>query len=176
MCNKDLLEDRFMDNARLEQVMQNERNRQYWVKPVGEPGTQPRDNETFHEERIIIEFPRRPSGVKIGDILLIHRNGVSQVVYIAECISVPRQTTPDQIEREPWRENYPWYVEVQNLTPEYGSVWNLHDLKTRGLSEEYNSSNPDTIPILNGSYLRGHDKLKVKRPFAEFVMRRIAEL
>lgn len=164
-----------MDNVRLEQMLRDGRNRTFWFKPVGIPGTHSVEGETFHLETVRIDFAKEPTAIEIGDVLFVYRIGVSKLLYIAECLTEPQQATPAEIEREDWRERWNWYIEARNLSPEYGAVWNTHNLKPFRLAAEYNAGEPASPQNLNGIKF-GSDKLRVVRPFAEFVVGHVAAL
>ena len=164
-----------MDNALLEQLLHDGRSRSFWFKPIGIPGTLPGERETFGEERVRIDFAKEPSAVEIDDVLFVYRIGVSKLLYIAECLTPPHEATPAEIEREEWRGRWRWYLGARNLTPEYGSVWSRHNLKPFRLADEYNANDPVLPQSLNGIKL-GLGKLRVVRPFAQFVMDKVAGL
>lgn len=164
-----------MDNARLEQIMRDGRGRTFWFKPVGIPGTLPTGEELFDRDIVDIQFTREPIAVAIGDVLLVYRIGVSKLLYVAECRTPPREATLAEIDREEWRGRWRWRFEAQNLTPEFGRVWSQHNLKPFRLADQYNAGGPELPQNLNG--LRyGSDKLRLMRPFAEFVIDKVARL
>lgn len=164
-----------MDNSRLENMLHDGRSRTFWFKPVGIPGTVPTAGESFHQERLRIDFAKEPAGIETDDVLFVYRIGVSKLLYIAECLTAPQQATPAEIEREDWRARWRWYIEAQNLSPEYGAVWSRQNLKPFRMAAEYTAIDPGAPQSLNGLKY-GSDKLRIVRPFAEFVVRQVIAL
>jgi hypothetical protein len=164
-----------MDNACLEQLMRDNRACTFWVKPYGLPSSRATGNETYDAERLRVDFAVRPSGVELGDVLFVYRTGNCKLLYIGECVSELQEATAGEIAQNPNRGRWPWYVEVRNLTRDYGCVWDNHDLNPFRLVEEYNALNQPEPVSLNG-LMFGKDKLRVPRPFADFLIARIAAL
>jgi hypothetical protein len=164
-----------VDNARLEPVLTDGRDRTFWVKPVGLPGSHAAGYECYDADPLRVDFAVRPVAVSIGDVFLAYRIGNSQLIYVAECVSGFQEATPDEIAEHPNRERWRWYMEARNLTPEFGCVWSSHDLRPFDLVAEYNALNPATPESIEGLKF-GSDKLRVSRSFAEFVIGRIVAL
>jgi hypothetical protein len=169
------VEGNVVDNTRLEQVLTDGRNRTFWVKPYGLPGSHATGHECFDADRLRIDFSLRPRAVSVGDVLLVYRIGDSQLIYVAECRSSFQEATPDEIAQNPNFGRWRWHVEGRNLTPEFGREWASHDLRPFRLVEEYNVLHPAEPENLDG-LMFGRDKLRVSRAFAEFVSNRIMTL
>jgi len=164
-----------MDNASLTRLLSDDRVREYWLKPTGNPERPPEVHTVFNQARVRVEFRERPRSVRIGDILILYRIGVSMITCVTECLTAPVYVTQEELQTEPWRERWPWSVETRNLTPEYGSVWNEYDLQPFPLVREYNQLHPEEPQGL-GALQFSKDKVKIRRRFAEFIMQRIIQL
>lgn len=164
-----------MDKITLDRMLQNSDHRQFWIKPIGDPDKVSNELSIFASDPIRIDFAKQPKGVECGDILLVYRIGISKFVYVAECISAPKQATSAEIEYEPWRERWCWSVTGHNLTPDYGTQWARHSLKPFELSKQYNELHPSS-PQRLGALQFSSDKLRVSHHFAEFVIRKIIVL
>ena len=164
-----------MDDAALTELLRDERERQFWLKPTGDPARQPGTDLVFCEPSVPVEFVKEPTEVRIGDALLLYRIKVSKLTCISVCESKPRKFTQQELEQEPWRERWPWFITVKNLTPEYGRVWNEFGLQPFPLVRAYNALHPNGRQRL-GALQFGKDRLKITRSFAEFLIRRILAL
>lgn len=164
-----------MDNGSLNQLLEDGRKRQFWLKPVGDPERPPSAQTPFSNKNVVIDFARPPHAVEIGDILIVSVVGLSKVVYVAECTSTPREATEADIQREAWRQRWCWSVDGTNLTPNYGGVWSRYNLKPFALVSEYNELSPDDQQSI-GTLKFGNDKARVSRELAEFVVRKIMQL
>lgn len=164
-----------MDNERLEPILTDGSNRTFWLKPVGLPGSRADGQEYWDADPLRVDFAVRPVAVEVGDVLLAFRIGDSQLIYIAECVAGMREATLEEIERSTNRARWRWYIEARNLTREFGRLWQQYDLRPFQLVAEYNALHTAEPENINGLAF-GRDKLRVSRPFAEFVIRMIAGL
>src|SRR5215213_2473423 len=131
-----------MDNAALNNLL-NTSGKQYWIKPWGHPNRGPEEEQqSFGDQPITIGFSRQPNGVRLGDILLVHRIKVSKLMFVAETIASPIRATEEQMRVNPLYERWPWNIETRILTPTYGSQWSRYSLKTFALAREYNDLYP----------------------------------
>jgi|LakMenEpi03Aug12_release.lakeMendotaPanAssembly.Ray.scaffolds.fasta_scaffold807383_2 hypothetical protein len=161
-----------MDKLTLEPILLSRSNRQFWIKPIGDPGKAPDLLSVYKTDRIRVDFAKSPNGIEIGDILLVYKIGVSKFVYCAECLDEPREATSAEKVREPWRERWGWSITAHNLTPQYGAKWSQYNLKPFHLVEQFNKLHPDKRQTL-GSLKFGSDKLKISSLFAQFVIQKI---
>lgn len=165
-----------MDNANLNDLLLNSGERQFWLKPWGNPDRLPEEEEQFFtSSKLTIGFSKQPNAVEIGDILVLHRIKVSKIMLIAEVVSSVHHATDEEKKKNPLLERWAWSVEAKNLTPEYGAQWFEHSLKTFALADEYNKSNSgDKVKL--GSIQFGNDKLRIPEEFAKFVVKEIQRL
>jgi hypothetical protein len=164
-----------MDNEALEQVLVDAGKRQSWIVLWGIPEHSPdQDQQVFDGPIYDHGFPRNPKGLKIGDILFVHRIRVSKIMYVGEVISLPRKSSAQEIESEPWREKWSWSVATKNLTPEYGSKWRKRGEKTFDLSKRYNELHPNEPVKISAIMFGTH--VRIPRAFAEFLIGNITVL
>jgi hypothetical protein len=164
-----------MDDAELNAVLLDADERQFWIVLWGDPDHSPEeDDQVFNLEHYDQGFPRSPVTMSVGDILIVHRIHVSKVIFVAETIELPRESTPEEAKKDWWRVRWQWSVATRNLTPKYGAYWKRHSVKPFDLARAYNKLNPGdkvTLGVLNhGSCVR------VSESFALFVLNEIIKL
>lgn len=165
-----------MDNTNLNELLLDSSEKQFWLKPWGNPDRLPEEEEQFFtSSTLTIGFSKQPNAVEIGDILIVHRIKVSKIMLIAEVISSVHHATDEEKRKNPLLERWAWSVEAKNLTPDYGAQWFEHSLKTFALAEEFKKLNPEEKFTL-GSINFGNDKLRVPRSFGEYVVKEIQRL
>ncbi|MCW5959817.1 MAG: hypothetical protein KIS76_06605 [Pyrinomonadaceae bacterium] len=164
-----------MDNANLNDLILNSDDRQFWLKPWGNPDRAPDEEEQFFtSSKLTIGFSKQPNAVEIGDILIVHRIKISKIMLVAEVISSVHHATDEKKKKNPLLNRWAWSVEAKNLTPEYGAQWFEHSLKTFALANEYNKNSPDKVKL--GSIQFGNDKLRIPEEFGKFVIKEIQRL
>lgn len=161
-----------MDNETIMKVLIDNQKRTYWIKPIGIPGDEPDLRAVYTQPQQTVEFSSKPDSIRLGDILIVYRIGVSKVIFLGECITEARPVTPQEISRQPWKSRWPWTVELRNISPSYGKVWSRMNLKPFSLAEDYSLLNPEDKLNL-GSLQFGSDKLAVSTGFGEYVLRKI---
>lgn len=165
-----------MDNKNLNDLLLNSNGRQFWIKPIGDPERSPdEEKQIFDDSTVHIDFSKQPSGVNVGDILIVYRIKVSKLMFVAEVVSSPHQATADDIRKYAWKERWNWSIESRNLTPTFGAQWFDYSLKPFTLAEEFNNLNPQEKVNL-GSLKFGSDKLHVSENFGKFLIKEIQRL
>jgi hypothetical protein len=167
-----------LDNVRLDQLLRDDRTRRFWLKPIGRPGVPLLENEeaSWTENEIEIRFVHETSGIADGDILIAWRTGVSKLIYVAERLPQSQWTTPEESNTPEVLAQYPYLFKARNLTPEYGGAWNCFELHPFPLARHYNEHLPADEQVRLGALQHGSDRLCIPRPFAEFLIGRIAGL
>jgi hypothetical protein len=112
--------------------------------------------------------------VAVGAIIIAYRVRIRKLIYVARRLPV-EQWGPAEVRSEYSRRRWPYFIKAQNLTPQYGGVWNKYELQPFALAKEYKRSHPDQ-PAHLGSIMHGNDKTEIPRAFAEYLIRRIREL
>jgi hypothetical protein len=167
-----------LDNTSLDRLLAEAADRQFWLKPIGPPKDHPDyhapEHGTWTEREIEIHFNRSPARVAVGAILIAYRVRIQKIIYVAERLPLAEWSL-ERTRSEYSRRRWPYYIKARNLTPEYGAVWDRHNLQPFPLAREYSESHPGE-PVRLGSILRGNDKVAIPRAFAEVLIRLIRDL
>lgn len=112
-------------------------------------------------------FAKRPKAIHKDDILISYAVGRKNIV------SAFRVLSNQPIKRE--ADRWPWYVEVENITPHYGKCWfekHLHitNIKNTYLGLTNNSPITNKGGITYGSLSRGGDKLCLDKDYALYIL------
>lgn len=157
----------------------------YWLKPIGYTDSPIKEGELFDSTNVglgNLNFSkRRPSGIKINDILIIYGVGSTKILSIYRVTSTAQHVTDEEIEEVKWYKRWPWYVTGENLTPIYGGIWWNHNLRIGELASEYLISKPDmTLTKVGGKTLGAfnyhNDKLNLSLGFAKFLITKVIEI
>ena len=152
---------------------------QFWLKPIGVTDNPVTEDRLFDKLDDELNFSKlRPNGVKPNDILIAYGVGTSKILSIYRVTSFPIGATLEEIDEEDWLERWPWYVQAQNLTPNFGSTWAIHNLWINSLKDAFLKTNPDeAITAVGGQTLGalnyGKDKLKLSPGFAKFIIDKV---
>ena len=164
-----------MDNDALNGIL-NTSGKQFWLKPWGHPERSPdEEQQSFDSPSITTGFTEQPSGVNVGDILIVHRIKVSKLIFVAETVASPVKSTEEQIRANPDYERWLWNIDSRILTPTYGAQWDRFSLKTFSLAREYNDLYPQDKVNL-GRIQFGGDKPRISDGFAKFLIKEIMRL
>jgi serine/threonine protein kinase len=145
-------------------------SRQSWIVLLGVPEIRTEDTEIFDQPQYDHGFPIRP-GIQPGDILFVHRIGISKIAYVGEVLALPRKSTESEIQAEPWRARWAWSVSTKNLTPEFGGHWREQSAGTFQLAKRYNELNPENQVKISALKFGRH--VKIPMPFAEFLIKEL---
>lgn len=156
-------------------------NINFWFKPIGVSDNPVSENRLFNQLKDNLHFSKqRPNGVKPNDILIAYGVGSTKILSVYKVTSFPIRVTQEEInvEGDDWLQRWPWYVEAENLTPNFGRTWASHNLYKNILLEEYLTTFPDNaVTAVGGKSLGalnfGKDKLKLASGFAKFIIDKI---
>jgi len=164
-----------MDNETLNDVIRDADARQFWIVLWGDPEHSPdEDSQVFNEPAYDQGFAVNPTAIKIGDVLFVHRIHVSNIIFVAETVALPRKSQEDERMEELWRKRWQWSVETKNLTPTYGAYWKRYSLKSFDLAKEYNKVNPQDH--VNLGRLKRGSYVSISEDFAKFLLNEIIRL
>lgn len=166
-----------MDNQSLNELLQDKRERQFWLKPVGLRGIPLLNNkEVFPESEVEIRFVDKVTNIDDGDVLIVYRVGAAKLMYVAERLPRSQWTTPeDPTLTEEIRVRYPHFIKARNLTPEYGVWWSEFNLKPFTLAKRWNLLHLDE-PARLGAINWSKDRAPIPRWFAEALTQRIRDI
>lgn len=142
-------------------------DKKYFIKPVGSREAHYRTEDRFDEGISDHYFSKKyPQAVRVGDILICYAVGTTKLLGYFEVKSAPEAVDPEDNPRWPWR------VKALNLSPNYSANWTQYDNTISSIQRNFSLGSPITEVggySLNG--LRyGHDRIQLKRDFANFVI------
>ncbi len=155
---------------------------EFWLKPIGFTKNPVPEDRPFNSLVQELNFSKlRPNGVKPNDILIAYGVGTTKILSVYRVTSFPQMATPEEIEEDNWLERWPWYVDAENLTPNFGATWASHNLWINSLKDEFLVVNPDiAITAIGGQTLGalnyGKDKLKLSPNFAKFIIDKVVTI
>lgn len=142
-------------------------DKRYFIKPVGV------SEEPFPEHRKLsiglqeLHFSKRkPTAVRVGDILICYAVGTTKLLGYFEVIEGPYYL-------EGKSSRWPWEVKGRNLCPAYSEKWNTFNNTISSIQASYNFVAPVTKNNkgnnLNG-LMFGLDKIQLTEEFANHVI------
>ena len=166
-----------MDNNRLEELLNDGRERQFWLKPVGPPQDHPdwgvECDRRWIENQIEIHFHKNPVRIAVGAVLIAYRVRYSTLIFVAQRLPVS-EWSHEEVRSEYWRDRFPHHIKARNLTPEFGMAWKRFDIRPFPLAKAGNELHPED-PACLGAIQRGCDRATIPRWFAESLIRRIRD-
>lgn len=164
-----------MDNTALDMVLAESSKTQFWIVLWGDPEISlDEDTQVFTEPAYAQGFAVYPAGIKIGDILFVHRIHASKIIFVAETIGPPRSGTKEESIKESWRQRWPWSIETKNLTPTYGAYWKRYAVNPFDLAKEYNKVNPEDK--VNLGRMKFGAYVSISEGFAKLLLNEIIRL
>jgi hypothetical protein len=155
----------------------------YWLKALGWPDVEQYNGLILNQDILRIDFPTGAGnpGMEIGDISIVFGIGVTNILYVARITGAPYQANPDEIANEPWRNDYIWSVDGNNLFPNFGLNWRNHAVNPFSLVDDFHNIFPETPVTLQGNMglgaiNRGNDRIRLTPEFGLFVIGNINTL
>lgn len=142
----------------------------YWLKPIGTNEEHISWDLVFDKVDLDLHFSkRRPSGIKVNDILIAYAVGHKNILSIYRV----KSDVKTDINNDRW----PHYVVGENLTPYYGQSWNTQNITITNQRETVLKQKLFNItPSGNNSYgtfMRGADKLRLTKEFGEYLINKV---
>ena len=157
---------------------------QYFLKPVGvtESPILLEDQRDFSKLFQNLHFSKRkPKGVRKGDILITVAVTAGSLLSYFKVTGGLQEVTASEIQRDPWKERWPWYMEGKNQTTKFGAHWWIHDIQRKDVFNEFLELYPG-VPVTSaggfslGSLNYGSDKVKITKEFGDFLISKIEEI
>ena len=147
----------------------------FFIKPIGVQDNPVEIGRDFSSPAQKLYFSRRrPVAVCPGDILICYGVGPTKLLSYFKVLSEPnlRDDEPDS--------RWPWFVEGENLSTDFGAKWWFFDYTLSSLQNEFKTNCPDKhITYKGGDTLGalnfGADKIRLTQEFAEFLIRKIKQ-
>ena len=144
-----------------------------FIKPIGSTDEPIYDGD-YSKEKEQYFSKKRPKAVRNGDYLISYGVGSRKIISIFKVISkAPIYSGNDD-------ERWPWYVEVDNVTPKLGSRWFNKNLYIMDIANEYvemfglnlTNNGGDTL----GALQWGVDKIQLDHNFGTHLMELILNI
>ena len=143
-----------------------------FLKPIGSIDDKIFEGDYSLEDEMYFS-KRRPSSVRINDLLICYAVGSTKLISVFKVQSDPINTNkPD--------DRWPWYVKAVNLSPNYGKIWFSTENSLGFLSSVFLKANPEDCLTYNegktlGALNFGADKIRLSENFARYLIKRIEE-
>lgn len=146
----------------------------FFIKPIGVQDAPVEIGRDFSNLIQQIYFAKRPVAVCSGDILICYGVGTTKLLSYFKVLSEPNHRDDGQDIR------WPWFVEGENLSTNFGARWWFFDYTLASLQNEFRINYPDRrITYIGGDTLGalnfGADKIRLTKEFANFLIRKIEE-
>jgi len=159
----------------------NNSNPQYFLKPIGHKDSpvklsDKRDFSTLHQN---LHFSKKkPKGVCKGDIIITTAIGPGSLLSYFKVTGGIELVTEAEINKEPWKERWPYFIEGRNNSVNFGKKWWEHNLRRQDLLKEFIKLYPGVPVTSAGGYTlntinRGNDKVRITKEFGEFLIKKI---
>ncbi len=153
----------------------------YFLKPIGtqeEPVLleEQRDFSDLHQN---LHFSKKkPKGVSKEDIVITAGVGSGALLSYFKVTGSLFHVTDEEIRQEAWKERWPWYMEGQNRSCDFGGSWWEHHIKRNDALEEFRQLYPQTPVTKSGNFTLGtlnfgNDKVQITKEFGEFLINKI---
>ncbi|TOF96706.1 hypothetical protein, partial [Vibrio parahaemolyticus] len=153
----------------------------YFLKPIGTQEDpvlleEQRDFSDLHQN---LHFSKKkPKGVSKGDIVITAGVGSGSLLSYFKVTGSLFHVTDEEIKQEAWKERWPWYMEGQNHSCDFGGSWWEHDIKRNTVLEEFRQLYPKTPVTKSGNFNLGtlnfgNDKVQITKEFGEFLISKI---
>lgn len=138
-----------------------------FIKPIGSADEPIYDGDYSKEEEQYFS-KKRPKAVRNGDYLISYGVGSRKIISVFKVVSKEPIYSGNDDER------WPWYVEVDNVTPKLGSQWFNKDLYIMDIANEYVEMYGLNLTNNGGNTLGalrwGVDKIQLDHNFGTYLM------
>lgn len=151
-----------------------------WLKPSGwsRDPVRPGDNH-YAQPQVELDFSRkRPSGVRIGDLVIVYGVGDRRLMGLFEVTGPPVMASDEEKAAIQWKPRWPWHIPARNVALAYSKAWSTFDLHVGTLRDEYRMTRPNSAVTYAGNpglgtLNRGNDKVRLHPDFARFLVDRL---
>jgi HKD family nuclease len=136
----------------------------YFIKPVGSSDRPFETTRKLNSDFEKMHFSRRPTPVRIGDILICNGVGTTKLLGYFEVISEPYIWDSTS--------QWSWELEVKNLCPEYSESWNTFNNTIGSIVASYDHVHPVTNVggCTLGALQFGRGRIQLTEEFAKHVI------
>jgi len=146
-------------------------NKRYFLKPVGYMESPFPENEKLDSDIAALHFSKRkPSAVRVGDVLICYAVGSAKLLGYFEVITEPAYSGNDD-------DRWPWRVQAKNCCPAYSENWMSFDNRLSTVKDKYIAEAPITYNggKTLGALNFGADKIRLTEQFADHLIRIIEQ-
>lgn len=113
----------------------------YWFKPIGtqENNALESSNQGYRYE-VHFQKEQRPSGIQIGDILILYAVGHKCLISYCEVISRVFESPQAEQAQENWRVRFPYGVYAESRSPAFSENWKGASLSPQALGKAYHEA------------------------------------
>lgn len=148
--------------------MQNNRIT-FWLKPIGVSGNPVSLNFTPKYPDDNLHFAKPPKGIKGNDIIITY------AVKHKKILAIFRVTKP--YEYDPNVERWPWFMNCENITPNFSKSWINNNLTISDLGSIFKKNHPQFNLTMNSKSLGGlnfgSDKLRLSKAFSAYIINKV---
>lgn len=153
----------------------------YFLKPIGtcEEPVLLEERQDFSDLHQNLHFSKKkPRGVTKGDIVITAGVGSGSLLSYFKVTGSLFHVTEEEIKNEAWKERWPWYMEGQNRSCDFGGSWWEHDIKRNMVLGEFRQLYSTTPVTISGNFTLGtlnfgNDKVQITKEFGEFLISKI---
>jgi len=148
----------------------------YWIKQLGLPHDKIKLNDKCDFSRTI-DFPERPTGVKIGDQLFVYAVGHKFLYAQLEVLSVPFEGHPEEFSSGRRHPSFPWLLYCRNVNKAFSDHWLEHQLDLYQLAEEYHAQTGALVTKTKGNLNAVNAQksyFKVQEGFVQYLIQKMA--
>ena len=143
-----------------------------FLKPIGHTKDPVYDGDYSGESEQF--FARQPIAVRKNDVLIAYGVGSRKIIAIFRVISDTHHNTGNKNDR------WPWYVDVENMTPKFSRIWFDKDLYITKIAQNYVDDYDSYITNNKGKTLGalqwGADKIRLAYDFGMEVLFKIMSI
>ncbi|MEG0926789.1 phospholipase D family protein [Chryseobacterium sp.] len=144
----------------------------FWLKPIGVTDDLVSLTQKFDLIDSDLHFSKRPSGIKMGDIIVSYAVGHLKILSISKVNSEIKNVNKES--------RWPFYIVGKNLTPNYGREWMKNNITISNQKNLFLSQTSFNITPSGkntyGSLMQGADKLKITQEFGKYLLDKVFKI
>lgn len=110
----------------------------FWLKPIGTHEVHlPEDDYKAYRYEVHFQKEQRPSGVRVGDVLILYAVGHKCLIGYCEVISRVFESPDTEQEQETWRVRFPFGVYAESKSKTFSENWKGFSLSPQALGKTY---------------------------------------
>lgn len=155
----------------------------YFLKPIGTSDAPIliEDKEDFSDLHQPLHFSKKkPTGVRKGDIVITTAIGSGCLLSYFKVTGTLQHATKEEINKDPWLERWPWYIEGRNQSQSFGKNWWKYNIRRQDALSEFLEIYVNAPVTYAGGFNlntlnRGNDKVRITKEFGDFLISKITK-